>query len=184
MSKSGREKYEYLDELKANYRQRIQEVDNFSKSFSSNSANYRSEFFTILLELSQHYVDLQKKFMSRYPKWYDDNLMTKNSQVITEMWAQTCRNMDSFYSELLGYASKNLREADRIGMQILQMLERYYDMLEGIPQFQRETLVELIKEAKHYNDKYVKDSLQKVSSQSQKIKPKKETLVKDTASRN
>lgn len=181
MSKSEREKYDYLDTLKANYKQRIQEVDNFSKRFSNNSASYRSEFLTILLELSQHYVDLQKKFMSRYPKWYDDNLMTKNSKIITEMWVQAFRNMDSFYSELLGYASQNLREANRIEMQMMQTLERYYDMFEDIPQFQRETLIELIKEAKQYNDKYVKASLQKTSSQSQKTKPRKETLVKDTS---
>jgi hypothetical protein len=180
LSKSVREKYDYFEQLKTSYRQRIQELDNFSKRFSNNSAGYRSEFLTILLDLSQHYVDLQKKFMVRYPKWYDDNLMTKNSKVITEMWVQAFRNMDSFYSEFLDYASQSLREVNKIGMQMLQTLERYYDLYEDIPQFQRETLVELIKEAKQYNDKYVKDSLQKAPNQSQKTKPKKEPLVKGT----
>lgn len=178
MSKSLREKVDYLETLKANYKQRIQEADNFSKRFSNNSAGYRSEFLTILLELSQHYLDLQKKFMARYPKWYDDGLMTKNSQVVTEMWVQAFRNMDLFYSEFLDYASTSLREANRIGMQMVQTLERFYDMFEDIPPFQRNTLVELIKEAKQYNDKYVKDNLQKTSSQ--KTKPKKETFVKGT----
>lgn len=179
MSKTEAKKYDYLEELKSNFRQRIQEADNFSKRFSDNSSNYRSEALAALLGISQYYIDLHKKFLSRYPKWYDDDLLTKNSQIITEVWTQAMRNMDSFYFEFLGYASKNMRVANRIGMQMLQMSERYYDMFEGIPQLQRDTFIELIKEAKQYNDKYVKDNFQKETNSSQKTKSKKETLAKD-----
>lgn len=181
MSKSETKKSDYLEELKSNYRQRIQEVDNFSKHFSDNSSDYRSKFLAALLEISQYYIDLQKKFMSRYPKWYDDNLMTKNSKIMTEVWIQTIRNMDSFYSEFLDYTSKNLRASNRIGMLMLQISEQYYDMFEDTPQLQRDTFIKLIKEAKQYNDKYVKDTFEKRMPQNQKTKPKKETLTKDAS---
>ncbi len=168
--------------LKSNYRQRIQEADNFSKRFSDNSSEFRSQFLAALLEYFQYYIDLQKKFMSGYPKWYDDNLLSKNSKTLTEMWIQTIRNMDSSYSQFLDYASQNLRAANRIGMQILQSYERYHDMFEGIPRLERDTFVALIKEAKKYNDKYVKESLEKKPST--KTKSKKEVLAKDALVKN
>jgi hypothetical protein len=179
LSKIEAKKYDYLEELKSNYRQRIQESDNFSKRFSTNSSDYRSKFLSALLELSQYYIDLQKKFISRYPKWYDDNLMTRQSQIITEIWVQTMRNMDSFYSEFLDYTTKNLRAANRIAMEMMRASERYYDMFENVPHLQRDAFIELIKEAKKFNDNYLKDNLEKRTPQSQKTKPKKETLTKD-----
>jgi hypothetical protein len=174
-------KYDYLEMLKSNYRQRINELENFSRHFSENSAGARSEFLTGILEISQYYLNLQKKFMSGYPKWYDDNLMTKNSQIITETFTQAIRNVDSFYSEFLDYALKNLRVANRIGMQMLQTSERYYDMFEDIPQLQKDTFIELIKEAKQYNENYVKESLEKKTPQNHKIKSKKDILAKNTS---
>lgn len=176
-----KKKQDYLEELKSNYRQRIQEVDNFSKRFSANSSDYRSKLLSALLELSQYYIDLQKKFMSRYPKWYDDDLMTRQSQIITEMWVQTMRSMDSFYSEFLDYTTKNLRDANRIAMEMMRASERYYDMFEGVPHLQRDAFIELIKEAKKFNDNYVKDNLERRTPQSQKARSKKETLAKDVS---
>jgi len=181
LSKIETRKYDYLEELKSNYRQRIQEADNFSKHFSANSSDYRSKFLSTLLELSQYYIDLQKKFIPGYPKWYDDNLMTRQSQIITEIWAQTMRNMDSFYSELLDYTTKNLRAANRIAMEMMRASERYYDMFQDIPHLQSDAFIKLIKETKKFNDNYVKDNLEKRTSQSQKPKPKKETLAKDVS---
>lgn len=172
-------KSDYLETLKSNYRQRIQEADNFSKRFSDNSSEFRSQVLTAILEFSQYYIDLQKKFMSAYPKWYDDNLMSKNSKTITEIWVQTIRNMDSFYSQFLDYASQNLRAANRVGMQVLQSYERYHDTFEEMPRLERNALVELIKEAKRYNDKYAKDNLEKRMPQNHKAKSKKETLTRD-----
>ena len=181
MKESETRKDDYVETLKSNYGQRIKEADNFSKHFSENSSRVRSEFLTGILEISQYYIDLQKKFMSRYPKWYDDNLMIKNSQIITEIFTQTIHNIDSFYSEFLDYASKNLRSFDRIGMQMMQVSERYYDMFEYVPHLQRDTFIELIKEAKQYNDNFVKENLEKKTSQNQKTRSKKETLVKDAS---
>lgn len=181
MKESETKRHDYLETLKSNYIQRIEEVDNLSKHFSENSSHVRSECLTGILELSQYYIDLQKKFMSRYPKWYDDNLMIKNSQIITEIFTQTIRSMDSFYSAFFDYALKNLRSVDRIGMQMMQASERYYDMFEYVPQLQRDTFIELIKEAKQHNDKYVKENLEKKTPQNQKIRSKKETLAKDVS---
>jgi len=174
-------KSDYLDMLKLNYRQRIQQVQNFSENFSENSLGLRSEFLTGVLELFQYYIDLQKKFISRYPKWYDDNLMIRNSQMITEMFTQTTHNVNSFYSEFFDYLIKNMRTVNRIGMQMMQTSERYYDMFENIPPLQKNMLVELIKEAKQLNDTYVKKSIGKTRSQNQKIDSKKEVLAKDAS---
>ncbi|MGI0070360.1 MAG: hypothetical protein ACREAN_08930 [Nitrosopumilaceae archaeon] len=181
MKENEPKKHDYVETLKSNYRQRIQEMENFSRHFSENSIGVRSEFLTGVLEISQYYIDLQKKFMSRYPKWYDDILMTKNSQIITEMFTQGVRNLDSFYSEFLSHALKNFRVINRIGMQMMQTSERYYDMFEDIPQLQKDTFIELIKEAKQYNENYVKENLEKKTLQNHKIKPKKETLSKNVS---
>jgi len=176
--KKNETRSDFLETLKSSYTRRIQEADNFSKHFSENSSRVRSEFLTEILEISQHYIDLQKKFMSKYPKWYDDNLMIKNSQIITDLFTQAIHNMDSSYSEFVDYVLKNLRDVNRIGMQIMQASERYYDMFEYVPQLQRDTFIELIKEAKQHNDDYVHENLKK-TSQNQKPRPKKEPLVKD-----
>jgi len=174
-------KHDYLEALKSNYVRRIKEADNFSKHFSENSSRVRSESLTGILELSQYYIDLQKKFLSKYPKWYDNNLMIKNSQIITEIFTQTIHNIDSFYSEFLDYVLKNFRSVDRIGMQMMQASERYYDMFEYVPLLQRDTFIELIKEAKQHNDNFVKENLEKKIPQNQKIRSKKDTLVKDAS---
>jgi hypothetical protein len=181
LKESETKKYDYLEMLKSNYRQRIQEMENFSRHFSENSSGARSEFLTGVLEIAQYYIDLQKKFMSGQPKWYDDNLMIKNSQIITEMFTQAVHNVDSFYSEFLDYALKNFRDINRIGMQMMQTSERYYDMFEDIPQLQKDTFIALIKEAKQYNEDYVKANLGKKTLQNQKTKSKKETLAKNAS---
>ncbi len=134
-----------------------------------------------VLELSQYYLDLQKKIMSIYPKWYDDTLMIKNSQTITEMFTQAIRNADSVYSEFFDYSLKNMRATNQRGIQIIQEFERYYDMFENMPPLQKNTLVKLIKEAKQNNDNQVIKSLEKKSRQNQKMKPKKNILVKDAS---
>lgn len=175
-------KYSFSDTLKSNYRQRIQELENFSKHFSEKSVGFRSEFLTEALEISQYCIDLQKKWMSQYPKWYDNYLMTKNSQIITEIWNQAVRNMDSFYSGFMDYTLKNLRDANKICMQMLQTSERYYDMFEDIPKLKRDTFIELIKEAKQQNGNYVKESIGKRTTQNHKMKSKKEYLAKDQVS--
>ncbi len=172
-------RYDYLTELKSNYRQRIKEAEEFSKRFSDSSSNYRSEFLAQLLDFYQYYIDLQKKFAAGYPKWYDENLMTKSSQIITEMLTNMIRNMDSFYSEFFDYSSKNMRIANKIGMQMLQISERYHDLFEDIPQFKRDLFVELIKEAKQYNDNYMKENIARENNSSQKIRSKKEIVEKD-----
>ena len=166
--------------LKSNYIQRIQEIENFSKHFSENSLGFRSEFLAGVLEISQYYIDLQKKSFPQNSKLFDYNLLMKNSQIITDIWNQAVRNMDSFYTEFINFAIKNLRFADRICIQMLQTSERYYDMFEGIPQIQRETLIELVKVAKQQNEFIVKENTEKKTFQNQKIKAKNEDLIKDT----
>jgi len=53
-------------------------------------------------------------------------------------------------------------------MQIMQMAEMYHDMFEKVPMIQRNTLVEIIKQVKEQNDKFM-----------QKQIPKKRALLSD-----
>ena len=161
-SKAEATKPDFLTNLKSNYGLRVQEVDNFSKHFSRTYTDIVSEFLYGLHDTIQYYIDLQKKFSSAYyPKWYDNNFMIKQSKITTESWIQAMRNTDSFYSEFLDYVRTNLRFANRNFIQLMQNVEKLYDVYEGMPPIQKNTLIHLIKEAKKYSDIYEKNQLNK-----------------------
>lgn len=154
MNKTEPQSRKFLDELKSNYRRRFQEVDNFSKHFSLASSDIRSQFLTSMLDVLHYYVDLQKKFSSGLPTWYDNNSMIRQSEMITESWIQTIRNLDLFYSQIVEYSLKNMRFFNQGWVHMMQTSERFYDMYEDVPKIQRDTLIAKIKEAKELNDTY------------------------------
>ena len=180
MSTTEKQNDEFLETLKSNYKKRIQETDNFSRNFSNSSADFRSQYLTGLLDLLQHYLDLQKKFTKDYPLWYDTGLMSKQSKMITESWVNTMRNMDSFYNLLLEYGTKNLRIFNQAMMQMMQMTEMYRDMREKIPMIPRNKLVEIIKEVKENNDKFMQKQLPKKGVLSNKESQKKKVVARQT----
>ena len=55
------------DMLKENYIRRVDEVDSFSKRFTTMCSEINTEFLYGWLNIAQHYVDLQKKYSSQYP---------------------------------------------------------------------------------------------------------------------
>ena len=142
----------FLDELKSNYRLRIQEVATVSKHFSSIASDFTSQYLSGMLDILDYYIDLQKKFLGGLPTWYDNNLMIKQSKVITETWTQAVRNLDLYYSKFVEYSIKNMRLFNQGWIQMMQSSERLYDMYKNVPQIQRNTLLEAITHARRYND--------------------------------
>ncbi|MDE1862138.1 MAG: hypothetical protein KGI33_04415 [Thaumarchaeota archaeon] len=166
-------RYNYLTDLKSNYSMRVKEAEEFSKHFSENSSNYRAELLSLFLDLSHYHIDLQRKLMPFYHVWYDEDIMIKNSQIITEILTQTIRNMDMMYSDFLEYSTKTMRITSRVGMQALYVYQRYQDMFEAVPRIDRNIFVELIKEAKQYDNNYTKE-VSKGNNTRQKTRSKKE----------
>jgi len=142
----------FLDELKSNYRRRMQEVDTVSKHFSSIASDFRSQYLSGMLDILDYYIDLQKKFLGGLPTWYDNNLMIRQSKRITETWTQAVRNLDLYYSKFIEYSIKNMRLFNQGWIQMMQSSERLYDMYKNVPQIQRNTLLEAITHARRYND--------------------------------
>src|SRR5947209_19272313 len=99
----------FLDELKSNYRQRTQEVDAFSKRFSSIASDFRSQYLSGMLDILDYYIDLQKKFLGGLPTWYDNKLIIRQSKVNTETWTQAVRKLDSYHSTLVEYSTQRNR---------------------------------------------------------------------------
>jgi len=163
--------------LKKNYRIRIQEADDFSKRFSNSSADFRSQYMKALNDFLEYYVDLQNKFTGSYPTFYKEDLMIKQSDMITKAWVSLIRSMDLFYSSFLEYAIKNMRVFNQGFIQMIQITEMIYDIGKSVPLVQRNTLVELIKEAKKYNDIYSQKQLamKKISSSHKRIQKKQVT---------
>ena len=181
MSTTEKQNSEFLETLKSNYKKRIQETDNFSRNFSNSSADFRSQYLTGLSDLLQHYLDLQKKFTKDYPLWYDTDLLSRQSKTITESWINAMRNMGSLYTLLLDYGTKNLRIFNQGMMQIMQMTEMYRDMREKIPMIPRNKLVEIIKEVKENNDKFMQKQLPKKGALPHKETQKKKVVARQVS---
>ena len=73
---------------------------NFSRNFSNSSADFRSQYLAGLSDLLQHYLDLQKKFTKDLPLWYDADLISRQSMMITKALVNTMHNMSSLYTSL------------------------------------------------------------------------------------
>ncbi len=178
MSTNEKQNSEFLEVLKSNYKRRIQEADNFSRNFSNSSADFRSQYLAGLSDLLQYYLDLQKKFAKDYPPFYDTGLMSRQSKMITESWINTMHNVGSFYTLLLDYGTKNLRIFNQGTMQVLKITEMYHDMREKVPIIQRNTLVEIIKEVKENNDRFMQKQLPKRGALSHKETQKKKVVAR------
>lgn len=164
MSTNENQNNEFLETLKSNYKRRIDEVDNFSKNFSISSADFRTQCLMGLSDMLQHYIDLQKKIVSGYPVWYDQDMMSRQSRMITEAWTNTIRNMNLLYSLSTDYWTKNMRLFHQGMMQSIQMTEMFNDMSEKIPVVQKNELLDKIKQAKEYNDEVMQKQIQKKNS--------------------
>lgn len=166
------ERSRFLEELKFNYGKRIEEIDAFSKHFSSISADFRSQCLIGALDMLQYYVDLYKKFTINLPDWYDGNFMIGQSKMITDIWTKTLQGFDRFYTQLADSSMKNMRLYNKGCIQMMQYAERFYDTQEGMPQITKNTMIEIIKGAKRENDTNPKRLL----SEDTETRKKKQTL--------
>lgn len=181
MSANEKQNSEFLETLKSNYKRRIDEVDSFSRNFSNASADFRSQYMAGLSDLFQYYIDLQKKFTKGYPLWYDPDLMSRQSKMITKSLINTMHNMNSFYTSLLDFGTKSSRIFNQGMMQILQMTEIYHDIFENVPPIQKNMLIEIIKQVKEHNDNFVQKQLPKKRAVSDKKIQKKQVVVKEAS---
>ncbi|MEO9278031.1 MAG: hypothetical protein ABI340_09675 [Nitrososphaera sp.] len=155
MNKAESENGKFLEELKSNYRRRIEEVDAFSKHFSLMSSDFRTQCLYSVLDMLQYYVELNKKFTTNMPDWYDSNFMIGQSKMITEAWARAIQSFDQAYSQFADYSMKNMRLCNKSWIQLMQYAEKFFDMREGVPKFSTHTMIELIKDAKKVNDAFI-----------------------------
>lgn len=174
MSTTGSERDRFLEELKSNYKKRIGEVDTFSKHFSSISGDFRSQCLLGIFDMLEYHIDLYKKFTTNLPDWYDGNFMIGQSRMITDIWAKTFQGFDRFYAQFADTVMKNMRLYNNGCIQLMQYVEKFYDMQEGIPQFSKSTMIEIIKEAKRAND----TNLKRFLPEDNDTRKKKQTLEK------
>lgn len=166
----------FFEELKSNYRKRIGEVDAFSKHFSSISSDFRSQCLNSMLDVMQYYVDLNKKFSAgMFPSWYDDDFMVRQSKMITDAWIKTAQGFDQMFSQFAEYSIRNMRVYNKGWIQMMQYAEKFYDMRESMPQISKNTMIEIIKEAKRANDAYLGKLPAKDETETKK---RKQTLEK------
>jgi len=66
-------------------------------------------------------------------------------------------------------------------MQIMQMAEMYHDMFEKVPMIQRNTLVEIIKQVKEQNDKFMQKQIPKKRALSDKKTQKNQVAVREAS---
>ena len=177
MGTNEKQTSEFLETLKLDYKRRIEEVDNFSRNFSNSSADFRSQCLAGLSELLQYYLDLQKKFTKSFPLWYDTDLMSRQSKMITQALVNTMHDVSSLYTSLLDYWAKNARIFNQGMMQIMQMAEMYNDMFEKVPIIQRNTLVEIIKQVKAHNDNFMQKQIPKKRASYDKKTQKKQVAI-------
>ncbi len=149
------ERSRFLEELKSNYGKRIEEIDTFSRHFSSMSADFRSQCLIGALDMLQYYIELYNKLTKNLPDWYDGNFMIGQSKMITDIWTKTFQGFDKFYTQFVDSSMKNMRLYNKGCIQMMQYAERFFDMQEGMPQISRNTMIEAIKEAKKANDIYI-----------------------------
>src|SRR5215831_3337204 len=99
----------FFEELKLNYGKRILELDSFSRHFSNTSSVFRSQYLSGMLDIIQHFIDVQKKFTEYMPAFYSDDIMISQSKIITQTWIQAIKNMDLLYSQIMEYAASYMK---------------------------------------------------------------------------
>lgn len=117
-----------IDTLKENYIRRVDEVDSFSKRFTTMCTEINTEFLYGWLNIAQHCLDLQKKYSGQYPWWYSSDLATKVVKQNTEAWIQTVQNIDSICIDSMKNMKNNMVGENKSVTQCIQNMERFYDI--------------------------------------------------------
>jgi hypothetical protein len=117
-----------IDFLIDNYVKRIDEVDAFSKRVSTAYSEVSTEFLYGWLNLTRHYLDLQKSYMNQMPTSVYPELIRKIATQNTEVWIQTVQNIDTVCIDCLKSMKNNLRAINKNSVLFLQNTEKMYDI--------------------------------------------------------
>lgn len=96
--------------------------------------------------------------------------MEKNSGLLTEIFGHSLHNVEALYSEYVEHTVKILKIVNRVRAEAFDVFNRYNVLMRDIPHIKKDIFVELIEEAKQYNDEFMKGSLDKGLGNSQKAR--------------
>jgi len=116
------------DTLKENYIRRVDEVDSFSKRFTTMCSEINTEFLYGWLNIAQHYVDLQKKYSGQYSVGFPSEIAAKVIKQNTQAWVQAVDNIDSICIDGMKNIKNNLTGVNKSSIQCIQNMERLYNI--------------------------------------------------------
>lgn len=128
---SNAEQNKTIDALKENYIRIIDEVDSFSKRFATVCTEINTEFLYGWLNITQHYMDLQKKYSGQYMGLYSSDIAAKIIKQNTDAWIQTIHNIDSICIDSMKNMKNNLAGINKSSTQCIQNMERFYDIYQN-----------------------------------------------------
>ncbi len=117
----------FIHTLKEDYSKRIDEIDAFSKRFTNMYVELNTEFLYGCLDVTQHYLDVQKKFSGQYPMLYSPDFMTGIIKKNTAAWIQAVQNIDAVCIDSMKNMKNNLRSFHRNAVIFVQNTERLAD---------------------------------------------------------
>jgi hypothetical protein len=117
-----------VDFLKDNYVKRIDEVDAFSKRVSTAYSEVSTEFLYGWLNLTQHYLDLQKSYLNQMPTLVYPELIRKITTQNTEVWIQAVQNIDNICIDCLKSMKNDLRAINKNSVLFFQNARKMYDI--------------------------------------------------------
>ena len=120
----------FLHTLKENYIRRIDEIDAFSKRLSNMCVEVNTEFLYGCLDVSQHCLDLQKKYSAQFPWAYSPDLITTVIKQNTDAWIHTVQNIDETSIETLKNLKNSLKSFHKNSVLLIDNTERIYDICE------------------------------------------------------
>lgn len=116
------------DTLKENYIRRIDEMDSFSKRFTTMCSEINTEILYGWLNIAQHYVDLQKKYSGQYTVGFPSEIAAKVIKQNTQAWVQAVDNIDSICIDGMKNIKNNLAGVNKGSIQCIQNMERFYNI--------------------------------------------------------
>jgi hypothetical protein len=135
----------FLHAVKENYVRRIDEIDAFSKRLSNMCVEVNTEFLYGCLDVSQHCLDLQKKYSSQFPWIYSPDLMTNVIKQNTDAWIHTVQNIDETSIETLKNLKNSLKSFHKNSVLLIDNTDRIFDIYEkNQPNKENETGTEII----------------------------------------
>lgn len=114
----------FTDLFKENYTKTVEETDMFSKRFTQTWADVNTEFLYGGLNIFQHYIDIQEKYVEKNPMWYIPNIANSIVKKNAEAWIQSIQNMDSTSIDGMKNIKNNMKTINKNFVLFLQSMDR------------------------------------------------------------